>query len=231
MGGPLSAFTGDYSLDTKVANFIIAPLDSDGKIDEDLGGSKMLQYFPDSIEDNKSANWQSRDIPGAPLPMYQWVSGGERTFSFTATFTRDMSGIIGTDTDEDKYNVDIDAAIAWLRLLSWNDYEDLGETGIVATAPPVLWVHAAGKDSSDINAGTKLGYNTKASGNFGSGSSGVYCLLMETGVTRNNWFQDGTVRMATVSLQFAETMQIGQLVVPYGRSDFKSMADLYTRKP
>lgn len=222
MAGPLSAFTGDYDLSTKTAPFIIAPLDDDGKVDEALGGARMLQYFPESIEDSKSPNWQSRDIPGAPLPMYQWVSGGERTFSLTVKFTRDMSGEIGKDVEEDKYNVDIDAAVAWLRLLSWNDYVELGDAGATAVAPPVLWVQAKG---------TKLGYNTRASGALGADPGGVYCIMTDCGVTMDNWFQDGTVRMVTVSLTFAETMQIGQGIYPYGRSDFLSMAENYKRKP
>ena len=229
MGGPLSAFTGDYTLDSKVANLLIAPLDDNGKIDESLGGAKILQYFPDSIEDSRSANWQPREIMGSPLPLYQWVSGSERIISFTARFTRDMTGQIGVDTDEDKYNVDIDAAIAWLHMLSWNDYVEVGDSGPVATAPPILWLHAQGKDDT---TGTQLGYNLIATENLGQkNTQGVYCVLTEVGVTRENWFQDGNTRMATVSLSFAEVMQVGQGVFPYGRSAFLSLTEKYTRKP
>ena len=223
MSGPLSAFTGDYKLSAKTAELIIAPLDDNGKIDEDiLGGARILQYFPESISQSKSANWQTRDIPGSNLPLYQWVSGGEGPLSFTASFTRDMSGEIGTDVEEDKYNVDIDAAIAWLRLLCTNDYRETAEGGTVATPPPVLWLHAVG---------TRLGYNKRASGAFKTNSGGIYCVLLEVDVTRDNWFKDGTVRKAEVSLSFGEMMQIGQGIYPYGRSDFVDMADNYKRRP
>jgi len=222
MAGPLSAFTGDYQLSPKTAGLIIAPLDDNGKIDESLGGARMLQYFPESIEDNHSANWQSRSIPGSPLPLYQWVAGGERPISMSATFSRDMSGEIGKDVEEDKYNVDVDAAIAWLKLLVTQDFVDLGDVGMTAVSPPILWLHAVG---------TKLGYNTKASGALGANPEGVYCVLLEVGSARNNWFQNGQVRLASVSLSFAEVMQVGQLIYPYGRSDFLSMAAPYKRKP
>jgi len=222
MAGPLSAFSGDYQLTQKRARLIIAPLDDNGKIDESLGGARMLQYFPESVETSRSANWQSKEIPGAPLPLYQWVSGGERTFSMEAVFTRDMSGKIGEDVEEDKYNVDIDAAIAWLNVLSWNDYIEMGDAGPTAVAPPILFLHAEG---------TKLGYNSVASGALGANPEGVYCILTEVGEARDNWFNDGTVRKATVSLSFAEVMQVGQGIYPYGRSNFLSMADNYKRKP
>jgi len=222
MAGPLSAFSGDFKLHKKVAELIIAPLDDEGKIDEDLGGARVLQFYPDSIEDSKSAEWQSRSIPGAPLPMYQWVSGSERSFSLTAVFTRDMNGEIGKDVEEDKYNVDIDAAIAWLRMLASNDYVEIGDAGLTAVAPPILWLHAVG---------TKMGYNLVASQPQNTEGGGVHCILTEVGVTRSNWFQDGTVRKASVSLAFNEVMQIGQGIYPYGRSDFLDMASAYTRKP
>jgi hypothetical protein len=138
-------------------------------------------------------------------------------------FSRDMCGEIGKDVKEDKYNVDIDAAIAWLRLLEFNDYQDIGDLRNVAVAPPVLWL---------LFTGTKLGYNMPAANSTESGqknANGVYCLMTECGVNRRNWFQDGTVKFAEVSLSFVETMQVGPNILPYGRRDFKSLRESYTR--
>jgi len=227
MAGLLSALTGNLEINSKVAEVVIAPLNDEGHIDESLGGAKIIQYWPDSLSDDKSANWQSKDIPGAPLPLYQWVNGAERPLSFTAIFSRDMYGEIGKDVEEDKYNVDIDAAAAWLRLLSFNDYRNVADMRDVSVAPPVLWM---------LFTGTKLGYNMVASKGLGkkgspqSDSNGVYCLMTECGVTRRNWFQDGTVKFAEISLSFVETMQIGQSIWPYGRRDFYFMTQKYTRK-
>jgi hypothetical protein len=229
MGGLLSAFTGTLETNPKVADVVIAPLDNAGQIDESLGGARLLQYWPESLSDDKSANWQSKDIPGAPVPLYQWISGGERPLSFTTVFSRDMNGTIGKDIDEDKHNVDIDAAIAWLRMLSMNDYGQVGDMEQAAIAPPTLWMMFSGMD---------IGYNQRANKALGalwyddwSNSTGVYCYLTEVSAERTNWFRDGQTRLTTVSLNFVETIQVGGGIYPYGRSDFYAMTKRYTRKP
>lgn len=51
---------------------------------------KILQYFPETITDNKAVNWVPKEIPGGSLPLYQWVSSGERQISFTAKFSCDV---------------------------------------------------------------------------------------------------------------------------------------------
>jgi hypothetical protein len=222
MAGLVPILASSFKLHSKVAEVVIMPLNDFGKEDLSLGGKKVLQYWPESIEDSKAPNWQNRDIPGAPLPLYQWVSGGERMFSFTAVFSRDMNGEIGHDVEESKFDVDVDAAIAWLRLLSFNDYQDVGDVKDAAIAPPVLWLW--------FNK-TKLNYNKKISSSLDHSEDGVYCIMTEVSVTRSNWFQDGTVKLASVSLGFAEVMQVGYDIYPYGRSDFRRMAEGYNRRP
>lgn len=60
-------------------------VDSKGKI------TKVHKFLinPDSIEDNKSINWTSHNIPGQESPVYQWTSGGARVVSFEALVTHD----------------------------------------------------------------------------------------------------------------------------------------------
>jgi hypothetical protein len=227
MAGLLSLLTGDFEISPKVAELIIAPLDDNGSIDNDLGGEKILQYWPESMNESSAANWQSTSPPGTILPIYQWISGSERTFSFTVVFSRDVNGEIGKgkDLEEDKFNVDVDAAIAWLYTLKTNDYKNLGDVGQVATAPPTLWVHLSG---------TKLGYNMNVPNELKANSEntgGIYCLLGEISVNRENWFTNGVTRYATVDLSFFETMQVGTGIYPYGRSDFLEQANLYKRRP
>jgi len=218
MAGLVSIFTGTYELHAKLAEVVIAPLDKDGKVDGELK-ARTLQYWPENLTDDKGSNWQSRDIPGAPLPLYQWISGSERGFNFTAVFSRDMDGIIGDEIEPDKYNVDIDAGIAWLRAISMNDYEN----GF-AVAPPVVWIWFEG---------TELGYNYNAesegSKSFGGKGSGVHCLITQVSAERTNWFQSGTTRFATVPISCVETMQVGKTVIPYGRKHFKKLWDRWHR--
>lgn len=50
----------------------------------------QFQYFPETITDTKAVNYQTRDIPGGSLPLYQWISSGERILSFLAFFSADV---------------------------------------------------------------------------------------------------------------------------------------------
>jgi len=225
MAGLISAFTGDFIVSPKVAQVMIAPLDRDGKVDGEMGGAKVLQYWPESLSESKSQNWQSKELPGLNNPLYQWVNGGERPFTFTAQFSRDMDGTIGNTVEEGKHDVDIDAAIAWLYLLSSSDYEKTADM-TVAVAPPVLYL---------VFMGTHLGYQNEGGapvdnvGSIDNASSGVHCILTEVSVERKNWFPSGAPRSADVSLTFNEVIQIGQNIIPYGRDRLKQLASKYTR--
>lgn len=222
MTGLIDAFTGDFKVSKKASEVIIAPLDRYGKIDSDLGGAKVLQYWPESLTDSENSNWQAKDIPGSPRPLYQWISGGERPLSFTTLFSRDMDGEIGVDFEEDKHNVDIDAAIAWLKLLKSSDYEAVQDMNM-AVAPPVLWLQFSG---------TKLGYNHAApqAGNY-TLESGVYCILESVEPEYRSWFPSGTPRLASCALAFKEVIQVGSGVYPFGRDLLKWLASNYTRTP
>lgn len=62
-------------------------VDSKGKV-----SSQNIHKFlinPESIEDNKSINWASHNIPGQESPVYQWTGGGPRVVSFEALVTKD----------------------------------------------------------------------------------------------------------------------------------------------
>lgn len=230
MSGPFGAMNGPFVSYQKPAEFVIMPLRRDGRENTVLGGKRILQYWPQTIDTSRSANWQDKDVPGAPIPLNQWVSGGSNTLTFTATFSRDMDGKIGdqgigdfesAEIVEDKFNVDVEAAIAWLNMLSTNSYERIGD-GTVAVAPPVLWIYLV-----NVN----LGVNISASSALSSKAGGFYCTLRDVGVSRMNWFQSGRTKYANVSLSFTETMQIGGNIYPYSQADYVSLASTYTRKP
>lgn len=51
-------------------------------------------YFllnPNSIEEDKSSNWNLQNVPGQSDPILQWSSSGPRTINFEALVTRDSS--------------------------------------------------------------------------------------------------------------------------------------------
>jgi hypothetical protein len=225
--GNFGGMEGPFVSFQKPAEFVIMPLDDEGHEDSKLGGKKTLQYWPDTIDTSQSANWQSKEVPGSPLPLQQWVNGSEHTVSFTAVFSRDMDGKIGSGNEvpEDKFNVDIEAAIAWLRMLSTNGYRKTGD-GVVAVAPPTLWIYLP-----KLSLGANWAAFNAVGGDTPVPSSGLYCRLTEVGASRTNWFQSGTTRFASISLSFMETMQIGGNIYPYSRDDFLTLANKYTRKP
>jgi len=237
MAGILSAFSGEFLASQKVSSVLITPLDDEGKIASPTtkgkipgyGGSKVLQFWPATISTPVNPNWSNKSIPGAPLPLYQWISGGERPISFATVFSRDMDGEIGAEVEEDKYNVDIDAAIAWLNLLAASTYIDDVGGMTVAKAPPLLYLHFLG---------TELGYNdnkalpakeAEGSGIDGPVGSGIHCILLSVDAERTNFFPSGRPKMCGIGLNFAQVMQIGNGVYPFGNSRMLELSSKYTR--
>lgn len=49
-----------------------------------------LLLNPESITENKAANWIQHNIPGQSDPLLQWISGSSRTVTFTAKVTLDL---------------------------------------------------------------------------------------------------------------------------------------------
>ena len=226
MSSPFAGMSGPFVATQKPAEFLIMPLTDEGTEDTGLGGRRILQYWTDSLDSNQSSNWQTQEVFGAPLPLHQWVNGSEHTLSATVTFSRDMDGEIPDEVEEGKFNVDIEAAIAWLRMLSVHSYRDLGDAGRIAAAPPVLWVYLP---NVVLSVNTRIGTTFGQSEVEGGKSSGMYCLLTEVGVNRTNWFQSGRTRFANVSLSFTETMQVGGSIFSYSQQDFVAFAKPYKR--
>lgn len=67
----------------------IFKIDESGNILENRAGVFLLN--PSTIEESKSANWVSQQVPGQSDPILQWVSSGPRTITFEALVTADTS--------------------------------------------------------------------------------------------------------------------------------------------
>jgi len=188
-------------------------------------GRMAFQYWPESISDTKAINYQQKDIPGGSLPLYQWISGGERLLTFTAIFTTDVDLIanqssflqIGEDNSMSERltasgvgsrNVDIRAAVAWLRQYLLPSYEGSSTaTGgrILTNAPsklrlllPNSGIGLAGGDSVSVDS--------------------VRCVMTQCDVTHEVFFPSGLPRITTVSLAFAQVAQDGGHIT-FPRSD------------
>lgn len=214
-----------------------------GEPDKNYGGASgaiAFQYWPDTISDTKAVNWSPREIPGASLPIYQWISSGERVISFTAVFTCDVDLLAPNVKSNDvrnrlksigqgERNIDIRSAFAWLRSFMLPTYAVEQSVGIpVAVAPRRMLL---------VMPGTGIGMyggNTQAAGNSSELNDQIRCVMTQCDLTIEASFPSGIPRIGTVSLAFAQVAQYansGVVQFPQGvSSDGKYMAPFITGK-
>ena len=181
-----------------------------------------LQYFPESLSDSKSVSWQSKEVPGGSLPIYQWTGSGERSLSFTAQFSTDIdlvgatrqinAAVAATDfsslqariknAGQSRYNVDIRAAVAWLRSHMLPTYDSSGRS----VAPPKVMVYIPRSGIGLVGGSSPVSrQNVDA----------VVCVMTSCEVTWEKYFPSGAPRIASVSLAFAQVPQYkGQVMFP-----------------
>ena len=169
----------------------------------------VFQYFPESITDSKAINHQSREVVGGTLPVYQWISSGERTIGFTAQFASDVDLLAqGTQKAGEIYDrlrtagvarrsVVIRTALAYLRSFLFPRY---AEQGPVSTQAPRKIRLTIPKSGIGLNGGA--GVNTVS-------PDTVYCLMNQCEITYEAFFPSGNPRLVSVQLSFAQIAQYG----------------------
>jgi len=178
--------------------------------DEDLF---VFQFWPATFAVDYSPNYSEKQIPGASNPLYQWISGGGRSITFTAQFVSEVDVIAATLISgfdptagvalastinqfgpSARYSVDVGAAIARLQGFMMPTYgSDNGANKGVAVAPPRMRVYFPGMG-------------------LGGGSANlpkddVLCIMRSGPVTITACHPDGSPKIAEVSLQFSEVVQ------------------------
>jgi len=201
----------------KKASAYLVPVKDDGELDTEQ--ALRFQYFPDTVQDTKAVNWSPREVPGGSLPVYQWISSGERLVSFTVVFTCD-NDYLSTQAEDDLIdrldnvgqldrNIDIRAAITWLRQYMLPLYGKESSIGVpTAQAPPRL----------------KLVFPNAGMGTSGGGNNTmenqadeILCVMTQCDVTYEAFFPSGLPRIATVAVAFAQLAQMpgtGPIVFP-----------------
>lgn len=188
------------------------------------GGSApkiALQYWPESLTDSRSSEWNPRNIPGGSHPIYQWTHGGERRLSFTAVFARDqqpddgktnLGGFLrsaasavglGPKSGDPARDPPIEAAVKWLRYFTYPLYRP-GSVR-VSEPPKVLLVF-------------------EGSGLAHDDSPGLVTVMTGCEVTYEAWFPNGAPRIVEVALEFAEVVQQGDSVRFHSRDEMKGAA-------
>lgn len=236
-------------LPNKTANAYLIELDK--KTDAPVKGKNespyvMFQYWPETIQDGKNINYQQKDIPGGSLPLYQWVSSGERLISFTAVFTCDVDYASAQSVQPDppgatsasvdvartelagrlkaagqiRRNPDVRGAIAWLRRYMLPTYDGTFDAPITR-APNKLRLYLP-KSGIGVNGG---------SDSTATSIDSIYCVMTQCEVTYESFFPSGLVRVATVALAFAQIPQFrGGVFFPSANADsgIQNLAGAYT---
>lgn len=211
------------------------------KLGDGPGAYVAFQYFPESITDSKQINYQQKEIPGGSLPLYQWISSGERLISFTAVFTSDVdygsvsvrnSGQLldptnptqGASTLQQrlrnsgqlKRNPDLRGAVAWLRRYLVPTYSNN-----YTFAPNKLRLFMP-------NSGIGI---AGGSDSFNRSPDSMNCVMTQCEVTYESFFESGIPRHITVSLSFAQLPQLdGGVYFPSANdgSAIQQVASQYT---
>lgn len=165
--------------------------------DDEQGETRALQYFPESLTDSKAVNWAPKDIPGGSLPIYQWVSSGERTISFAAVFSCDVDFSKNPELIEmkikaaglERRNVDIRSAVAWLRSFTLPSYDRF-------TAAPRKLLLALPGTGIGLAGGSQFGDD-----------DAILAIMTECSVEWTSFFPSGQPRLATANLTFAQIAQ------------------------
>ena len=170
---------------------ILTPLPDTGSVGDLLVNaatqSFVFQYFPESLSDSQPVNYQKIEIPGASHPLYQWINGGARTISFRATFTSERINPLPVADVTNRYNVDINSAILFLRTFRLPTYD---KTALLRARPP--------QRLAMIASGTAL-----ASFPF----IPITVVLTDMKVDYKAWHSAGIPRHAEVDLTFEEVVQ------------------------
>lgn len=172
-----------------------------------------LQYFPESISDGKEVEYASKSIPGASLPLQQWISSGARNIAFSAVFSSDVDLGQNADADakvrtaglkarlatvgESARNIDVRAAIAGLRRFMLPRY-----VSGVSIAPPKIRLNLPGSGIG-VTGGTSAGT---------ANDDSIVCVMTSCEAGLEAFFPNGSLRYATVSLSFAQVPSVAGLL-------------------
>lgn len=171
-----------------------------------------FQFFPAEITDTKQVNYQAKEIPGGSLPIYQWVSSGERVVSFTTEFTCDVDLLSNPavyqklrDNGQQERNIDIRSACAWLRRYLLPSFAQTGSGGsphVLAPRKVMLYIP---------NSGIGL-YGGFSAYQGRAMVDSVICHMTQCDLSFESYFPSGLPRTVSVQLAFAQTAQYGGVV-------------------
>jgi len=184
------------------------------KFDGSPQESFVFQHFPEQISDSKAIGWQTKEIPGGSLPLYQWTTSGERVVSFKVVFASDVDFLVGGDSRAEelldrvkqagleRFNVDIRSALAHLRKFVLPTYGDDQGLGVPVTlAPQRLRLFVPGSGIGIIGG--------VGGGDYPVTPDSIICVMTQCDFDFLEFFPSGLPRIVEAQLSFAQVPQIG----------------------
>jgi hypothetical protein len=189
----------------------------DGSTYQEVDGSlQAFQYFPETINDTKAADWVRKNVPGGSHPILSFINGGERMITFTAVFTQEenpeelslVSSLLtgkfelfkGSKRKDTEKN--ISSAVSYLRAFTYPEYKQG-----VSKAPPFAIVYLP-------NSGivSQQGFEDSIVG-----------AMIQCDVTYEKFHRNGSPRFVSMQLSFVEVVQTSANWKFVGRDDLKAM--------
>lgn len=213
------AYNGHHSVPAKISMKAI-----DWETGEEILPERAFQWNPESISDDYQVSWSPKDIPGASHPLMQWNANGARIISFELKMTRDLKtpqklqeesedSISGgfeqslglqvdpTDDRNKRYNMNIPAAIAYLRSCCYPEYTK-ERRGANVKPPPLLLLNVPGLALSE------------------DGSDVIYCVLTQCNINYQKAWDDGTPKVVVATVVFQQVIQTDRGIQFRGRKNF-----------
>jgi hypothetical protein len=235
----ISAIKGE---DTQRAGAFLAELDLDD--DSVVGPIRKFQYYPETINDSRGVEYQTKNVVGSSHPIYQWVHGSERRISFEAIFTLDYSPYdINNDSTPSAVGA-LTQGFSTVSSFAKNPISSIG--GLIKgkdssqagldIAGAIAWLRSKTYPTYYTNASVdpppKLLLwleNSGITSFVGSFEVDVVpVLLTRCDVTYEAFFRNGRPRAVTISLEFVETIQVGKSWSYVSRSHVKEAWGEYT---
>lgn len=178
-----------------------------------------FQYFPETLQSSKQVNFQTKEIPGGSLPLYQWVNSGEHIITFTAFFTSDVDLYAQGQTRApeliqrikssgvQRRNIDIRTVLPFLRQFQLPRYSASSDTGGPLTFAPRKLVLSVPRSGIGLIGGSVEGTAVLP--------DSIICLMMSCEIVYEAFFPSGLPRVVSIQLSFAQTAQYaGQVSFP-----------------
>jgi len=151
----------------------------------------------DHLVNQRSIDFDARPIGGTL---------GDQTLPLVATRTSTVSDAVEDSRNRmvasgaQHRNPFIPGALVWLRRFMFPRYGETAEIGVPLTKPPhKLLLHFTGSEIERLGGG----------GGFSVGGGGILCGMTTCDINIEAFFPSGNIRIASVSLSFAEVPQRG----------------------